>query len=605
MAMLSQPRISYKDPSGTPYPGALARFYQSGTSTPVLVYQDALYQTPHAVPVVQLGDGYFPQIYFREDSGDLKAVFTDKDGGNSKSIDPINSTLGSADLWATLNGLTVEEVAEGLTDVDYSYPLFSVERYRADPTGEMDATAAFNTAFRVGERTSGVTIFSASGARFKIIGTLTPVIDKVGFDGKGCVLDSRQKLSVNGDQWVPTFSNPLLVARVSHVSSHPIENFTSYGPGFTQNCRMMYFTDGSADNVGCGVRLKNGGSIDWKTHLEYGAGAFFEAPVDWNFDSQTTGSTNHVIINAATNSGERNSFTRCRFGGSGGYNIVQLNGNASTMYTDCSWNYGEAGYMDLQAGSAHIVNCHIEGNNDTVYWFKASGSNTTLHVSNCMLAITGVKTNFAPFRSESTVTAGGVFIDKMLVGSSLSMSVPLVSGTGNANVTNITTYESGSQPAYYAPALNRLSDGSFEGALTKDGWVLSGATPPATSTSNPRSGTYSLRVAGINTEQNKAKLVYPCRPGEVATGECYMALTDYGTGGNFIGTLTYQDAAGNTLHQSAFRSATANLAYTRTQIGSHIRAPAGTKQVEIAFEFFGVTTGTPFGYVDDLVVNVQ
>src|SRR5688572_15994525 len=129
MPILSQPRLSYLDPDGVAYPGALLSFYESGTSTPVVVYQDALYQTPHPATITQLSDGYFPLIYLRDDGGDFKAIFTDEDGGNSKTIDPISSSIDFDYLAEGLNGVTAAEELAGVTPTSFDYKVGDPRRY--------------------------------------------------------------------------------------------------------------------------------------------------------------------------------------------------------------------------------------------------------------------------------------------------------------------------------------------------------------------------------------------------------------------------------------------------------------------------------------------
>lgn len=51
------------DGNGNPVPGAQARFFRTGTTTPATVYQDVAETTPHPVPVVADANGVFPAIY--------------------------------------------------------------------------------------------------------------------------------------------------------------------------------------------------------------------------------------------------------------------------------------------------------------------------------------------------------------------------------------------------------------------------------------------------------------------------------------------------------------------------------------------------------------
>jgi hypothetical protein len=51
------------DGNGEPVPGAQARFFVSGTTTPITVFQDAAQTTPHPSPLVADAAGVFPLVY--------------------------------------------------------------------------------------------------------------------------------------------------------------------------------------------------------------------------------------------------------------------------------------------------------------------------------------------------------------------------------------------------------------------------------------------------------------------------------------------------------------------------------------------------------------
>lgn len=65
------------DRTGRPVPGALARFFVAGTSTPATVYADAAMETPLSQPVAADGRGVFAPIYA---AGPLDALVTDQLG---------------------------------------------------------------------------------------------------------------------------------------------------------------------------------------------------------------------------------------------------------------------------------------------------------------------------------------------------------------------------------------------------------------------------------------------------------------------------------------------------------------------------------------------
>lgn len=75
------------DGNGDPVPGALATFYNSGTTSPQVVYSDDDLTIPHPTPVVANGNGVFPAIF----TGPLatKAVITAADLSAIATVDPV------------------------------------------------------------------------------------------------------------------------------------------------------------------------------------------------------------------------------------------------------------------------------------------------------------------------------------------------------------------------------------------------------------------------------------------------------------------------------------------------------------------------------------
>src|SRR5690606_6608741 len=75
------------DGNGEPVPGAQARFYATGTTTPVTVYSDRAETTPHPVPLVADAEGVFPAVF--RSGRTLKVVVTDADGVALWTVDPV------------------------------------------------------------------------------------------------------------------------------------------------------------------------------------------------------------------------------------------------------------------------------------------------------------------------------------------------------------------------------------------------------------------------------------------------------------------------------------------------------------------------------------
>lgn len=82
------------DANGEPSPGALARFYVPGTTTPKTVYADSTLTTVRGQPLAADAAGVFPQVYT---SGLTKVTVTDADGATLPGypLDPCGLTAGS------------------------------------------------------------------------------------------------------------------------------------------------------------------------------------------------------------------------------------------------------------------------------------------------------------------------------------------------------------------------------------------------------------------------------------------------------------------------------------------------------------------------------
>jgi hypothetical protein len=88
------------DTTGRPISGAHLRFFLTGTTTPVTVYQNATLVTPHPTPVPCDAAGRAPDIYF-SGSAVLKMTIADAADVPIRTIDPFN-TVASAGTLAFL-----------------------------------------------------------------------------------------------------------------------------------------------------------------------------------------------------------------------------------------------------------------------------------------------------------------------------------------------------------------------------------------------------------------------------------------------------------------------------------------------------------------------
>lgn len=88
--------------------GALARFYATGTLTPVTVYSDDARTVPHPVPLVADASGRFPAVW-GENGVNLKAVITEADGSAIDTYDPV--VLGDISAQSA-SGISFAPVAD-------------------------------------------------------------------------------------------------------------------------------------------------------------------------------------------------------------------------------------------------------------------------------------------------------------------------------------------------------------------------------------------------------------------------------------------------------------------------------------------------------------
>lgn len=81
------------DANGDPAAGAKVRFYQTNTTTPVVVYTTSALNVVLGQPVLSDADGYLPQVFVA--SGVIKAVVTDAADATLFTVDPCFSVTVS------------------------------------------------------------------------------------------------------------------------------------------------------------------------------------------------------------------------------------------------------------------------------------------------------------------------------------------------------------------------------------------------------------------------------------------------------------------------------------------------------------------------------
>lgn len=91
--IVALPRVT--DANGDSQSGALAYFYQTGTTTPVTVYTDEALSVAHAAPVVADAGGYFDQVFYGGATA-VKAVVKTSAGVTLYTLDPAPMIIGAS-----------------------------------------------------------------------------------------------------------------------------------------------------------------------------------------------------------------------------------------------------------------------------------------------------------------------------------------------------------------------------------------------------------------------------------------------------------------------------------------------------------------------------
>jgi hypothetical protein len=95
-----QLRATATDADGLPLPGAKIYTYETGTTTPLTVYQNAALSTPHANPIIAGSDGTYGPIY-TTGVENVKIVITDALDATVDTIDPVPFGF-TGDGWGNL-----------------------------------------------------------------------------------------------------------------------------------------------------------------------------------------------------------------------------------------------------------------------------------------------------------------------------------------------------------------------------------------------------------------------------------------------------------------------------------------------------------------------
>lgn len=489
------------------------------------------------------------------------------------------------------------------------------EQFDAVGNGIADDRAAIQRAIDALTLLGGGTLKAPPGAVYKMAAGITWDSCKVGFNLGGATLSFATMTT--GTALTPTQDNADVNQRAHHAAAHPFENAILIGPGFGVTAvEALAIEDltGEPILVNAGLVMRGVAFQKFAVDIRFGAGSFFNTFQNCIFsgvDGAGIDTTYSIQINAAANSGERNAFISCLFGNRK-YCIIQGNGNADTSFYNCSFDYFGQRAGTLTGGIINLVGGHTESGNDANYWWHVSGANPSLTVSGGhALVIAANKAAFEPFYCDSTCTNGGIEIrDMKVVSGGKTMKPFLIAGTGRApSVPGSIQYSYGDFKLLTSDYSNLLTYGGFENANYVADWVLSVTGPgaaPARSAAQARTGTYSLEFVGSNSVTPAAVATFPIRAGQFPAIELWYRTTAVtGTSGHFYAQAFYADKAGNILYGDTIMDITTDIGtWTRGSINIQC-APKGAVNLILAVSMFGVGSGAPKGYIDDVTVTIS
>jgi hypothetical protein len=143
------PRQLALDDDASPMAGALAYFFQTGTTTPQAVYADIDLTTPHPHPLVADSAGRFPKAYYNPNAAvNYRIRITTATGVQIYQEDDIDRfTVSTDEISRALYPQTELESSTSLTPATNIPALvYDITRWGADPTGVGDSQTAFDAA---------------------------------------------------------------------------------------------------------------------------------------------------------------------------------------------------------------------------------------------------------------------------------------------------------------------------------------------------------------------------------------------------------------------------------------------------------------------------
>ena len=149
----TNPVIKYTTDTLKTLPGALLYFYENGTSTPKVVYQDIALTTPHAHPVVADSAGNFPPIFL---DGTYRVELKNAAGVTQPQwpVDNVGGEeiQGQLDSWSAITNYQVGALTTGSDGNRYESTV--TPNLNNDPTDPANRTGFWKRIFIVDEYTA-------------------------------------------------------------------------------------------------------------------------------------------------------------------------------------------------------------------------------------------------------------------------------------------------------------------------------------------------------------------------------------------------------------------------------------------------------------------
>lgn len=491
-------------------------------------------------------------------------------------------------------------------------PVIDVMRdFGATGNGSTDDYASIAAAITYAQSlTLGATIIFPTAVAFKCNTGIVIDISKVTLRGTSTKLDfSALGVSTTAITFNSTQTDPNIGATLG--SLHFMEGFYLQGPGSTTaGVKGMDFTDGT--RFVSNFTVRNCGFTGWETGMRIFTNAFCV-----NFNNCTwikNSATNNFVTvlsipSTGGNYGEGTVFTGCQFANLDGTVISAVGtANQDVYLFGCRLDYCKT-FVDAQNGCAVTLSgCHLENSRDDDYWFKCSGADTLINISNCTLAITGNKSVFQIGNlSAAASTNGGYCLrDNRLTFAANTYSLSeVISGTGRVFVDGI-NYANGSTKPIISNNFNQWPwSGTFENASATAPLTLTGVTPPARSNTFSHLGTWSLKFPGAVGNTPTMTYLMPIRPGQIFQVEFWAKTINFGgTSATFYAEIDYTDSLGNVVFGGNIFSSTTDIVFTNRRLTMTVPCPPGATHAKLIVDIFGIAAGNPDAYVDDIIAEI-